>query len=55
MENRVLGHDELRAQLDLFRDLAVDQVVLDVPTAGRDEILPLLDRYSKVIANGGYR
>jgi len=55
MENRVLGHDELSAQLDLFRDLAVDQAVLDVPTAGRDEILPLLDRYSKVIANGGYR
>jgi len=29
--------------------------VLDVPTAGRDEILPLLDRYTKVIADGGYR
>ena len=55
MENRVLDDDALRAQLDGFRDLAVDQVVLDIPTAGRDEILPLLDRYSKVIADGGYR
>jgi probable F420-dependent oxidoreductase len=55
MENRVLPDDQLRAQLDLFRELAVDQVVLDIPTAGRDEILPLLDRYAKVIQNGGYR
>jgi probable F420-dependent oxidoreductase len=55
MENRVLDDDELRAQLDLFRNLSVDQVVLDIPTAGREEILPLLDRYTKVIVNGGYR
>lgn len=55
MENRVLDDDGLRAQLDLFRDLAVDQVVLDIPTSGREEILPLLDRYSKVIVNGGHR
>jgi len=55
MENRVLEDDQLRAQLELFRNLAVDQVVLDIPTAGREEILPLLDRYAKVIAGGGYR
>jgi probable F420-dependent oxidoreductase len=51
MENRVLDSDQLRAQLDLFRELAADQVVLDIPTAGREEILPLLDRYSQVITS----
>ena len=34
-------------------ELAVDQVVFDIPTAPRDEILPLLDRYAKVIASDG--
>ena len=49
--NAIAANDQLRAQLDLFRELAADQVVLDIPTAGRDEVLPLLDRYSKVIAS----
>jgi alkanesulfonate monooxygenase SsuD/methylene tetrahydromethanopterin reductase-like flavin-dependent oxidoreductase (luciferase family) len=51
MEHRVLDSDQLRAQLDLLRELAADQVVLDIPTAGREEILPLRDRYAKVIAS----
>jgi probable F420-dependent oxidoreductase len=55
MENAVLDDDRLKAKLDFYRDLAVDQVVLDIPTTGREEILPLLDRYANVIANGGCR
>jgi probable F420-dependent oxidoreductase len=46
----VVDDDQLRAQLDRFDELAIDQVVLDIPTATREEILPLLDRYAKVIA-----
>jgi probable F420-dependent oxidoreductase len=46
----VVGDDKLRAQLDRFAEMAVDQVVLDIPTAGRNVILPLLDRYANVIA-----
>ena len=46
----VVEDDRLRTQLDRFRELAVAQVVLDIPTATREEILPLLDRYAKVIA-----
>ena len=49
MQNVILGDDELRAQLSRFRDLGIDQVLLDIPTTGSDEILPLLDRYAKVI------
>jgi alkanesulfonate monooxygenase SsuD/methylene tetrahydromethanopterin reductase-like flavin-dependent oxidoreductase (luciferase family) len=46
----VVDDDQLRAQLDRFHELSVTQLVLDIPTATRDEILPLLDRYAKVIA-----
>ena len=46
----VVDDDRLSAQLDRFREMSVDQVVLDIPTATREEILPLLDRYAKVIA-----
>ncbi len=46
----VVDDDGLRAQLDRFQELSVDQVVLDIPTTTRQEILPLLDRYAKVIA-----
>ena len=46
----VVDDERLRAQLDRFHELSVDQVVLDIPTATREEILPLLDRYAKVIA-----
>ena len=47
----VVDDDRLALQLDRFQELAVDQVVLDIPTAPSDEILPLLDRYAKVIAS----
>jgi probable F420-dependent oxidoreductase len=46
----VVDDDRLRAQFDRFRELSVAQLVLDIPTATREEILPLLDRYAKVIA-----
>ena len=46
----VVDDDRLSVQLDRFRELSVDQVVLDIPTASREETLPLLDRYAKVIA-----
>jgi hypothetical protein len=46
----VVDDDRLSAQLDHFHELSVDQVVLDIPTAKREEILPLLDRYTKVLA-----
>lgn len=46
----VVDDDRLRTQLDRFRELAVDQVVLDIPTATSDEILPLLDRYADVVS-----
>jgi probable F420-dependent oxidoreductase len=49
MQNLVVEDDELRFQLSRFQEMAVDQVLLDIPTTGRDEILPLLDRYSKVV------
>ena len=46
----VVDDDQLRAQLDRFHELSVAQLVLDIPTTTRDQILPLLDRYAKVIA-----
>ena len=46
----VVDDDRLAIQLDHFHELAVDQIVFDIPTARRDEILPLLDRYAKAIA-----
>jgi probable F420-dependent oxidoreductase len=45
----VVDDERLRTQLNRFAELSVDQVVLDIPTTERDEILPLLDRYAKVI------
>jgi probable F420-dependent oxidoreductase len=50
----VVDDDRLSSQLDRFRELSVDQVVLDIPTGTRDEILPLLDRYTKVLAAQGW-
>ena len=47
----VVDDDRLAAQLDRFRQLAVDQVVLDIPTAPSDEVLVLLDRYAQAIAS----
>jgi probable F420-dependent oxidoreductase len=46
----VVDDDRLRTQLDRFAALSVDQVVLDIPTAGPEEVLPLLDRYAQVIS-----
>lgn len=52
----VVDDDRLHRQLDRFLDLSVDQVVLDIPTAGSDEVLALLDRCAKLLADhGGYR
>lgn len=45
----VVDDDRLAIQLDRFHELAVDQIIFDIPTARRDEILPLLDRYAKAI------
>ncbi len=41
---------KLREQLDRFRSLGVAQVLIDIPTASREEILPILDRCSQVFA-----
>ncbi|HVA05440.1 MAG TPA: LLM class F420-dependent oxidoreductase [Acidimicrobiales bacterium] len=46
----VVDDDRLARQLDCFQELAVDQIVFDIPTAPGDEILPVLDRYAKVLA-----
>ena len=46
----VVDDDRLAIQLERFHELAVDQIVFDIPTAPRDEVLPLLDRYAKAIA-----
>lgn len=40
----------LAVQLERFGELEVDQVVLDLPTAPRDEVLAILDRYAAVVA-----
>jgi probable F420-dependent oxidoreductase len=42
--------DTLRANLERFHALGVDQVILDLQTASRDDILRILDRYATVIA-----
>ena len=47
----VVDDDRLAVQLDRFEELAVDQVVFDIPTAPRDEVLPLLDRYAKAVSS----
>ncbi len=46
----VVDDARLAHQLDRFQEMAVDQVVLDIPTATREEVLPLLDRYAAVLA-----
>jgi probable F420-dependent oxidoreductase len=46
----VVDDERLALQLDRFHAMAVDQVVLDIPTATREEILPLLDRYARTVA-----
>ncbi len=46
----VVDDGRLARQLDRFQELGVDQIVLDIPTAPRDEVLPLLDRYATMLA-----
>ena len=46
----VVDDDRLAVQLDRFEELAVDQVVFDIPTAPRDEVLPSCSyRYAKAV------
>ena len=45
LRQEVVDDERLALQLDRFQALAVDQVVLDIPTAPSDETLALLDRY----------
>jgi probable F420-dependent oxidoreductase len=45
------GDETFRANLDRFHSLGVAEVVLDMQTASRDELLPILDRYAKVVAS----
>jgi probable F420-dependent oxidoreductase len=45
-----VDEEELRCQLDRLHSLGVAEVLLDIPTAERDEVLPTLDRYAKVLA-----
>ena len=45
----IVDDDTLRANFDRFRALGVDQVILDLQTADRDDVLPILDRYAAVL------
>jgi probable F420-dependent oxidoreductase len=49
--------DELRLQLDRLHSLGVDEILFDIPTTSREEILPILDRHAKVLSTafgGGF-
>jgi len=41
------------ALLRRYRDMGVARVVISVPAAGPDEILPLLDRWAKLMRQIG--
>jgi hypothetical protein len=41
------GGDE--AEIELYQSLGVDRVVLRLPPRQRDEVLPVLDRYVKLL------
>lgn len=51
----MVGHEinedvgELRAELEQLHSLGVAEILVDIPTASRDEVLPILDRYAKVL------
>ena len=45
----VVDDERLSIQLERFQMLGVDQIVLDIPTAPREKVLPLLDRYAKAL------
>jgi hypothetical protein len=36
--------------IDAFRAAHVERVIFGLPPAGRDQVLPLLDRYAKLIS-----
>jgi probable F420-dependent oxidoreductase len=50
-----LADSKLRSNLAHFRDTAVAQVMLDIPTGTRDELLPILDRYARLMAESATR
>ena len=37
------------AKLDFYRELGVTEAVLRLPSAGRDDVLPVLDRYARFV------
>jgi probable F420-dependent oxidoreductase len=44
----VVDDNALRTNLDRFHALGITQVVLDLQTVSRDDLLPILDRYAQV-------
>jgi hypothetical protein len=46
----IVDDDTLRANVDRFAALGVDQVIIDLQTTSRDELLPILDRYAAALA-----
>jgi probable F420-dependent oxidoreductase len=46
----IVGDERLRADLDRLHQLGVEEVVVAFDTTERDEVLPVLDRYAKVLA-----
>jgi probable F420-dependent oxidoreductase len=39
-----------RGKLDYYESLGIDEVVLRVPAAGREDVLPVLDEYSELVS-----
>jgi probable F420-dependent oxidoreductase len=50
IELSVFGPAPEPAAIDRFRDAGFDRAILRLPSSGRDEILPLLDRHAKLVA-----
>jgi hypothetical protein len=47
----IVDDDALRADLDRLAELGVAEVLISFDAIDEDEILPVLDRYAKVIAS----
>jgi hypothetical protein len=47
----IVDDDALRADLDRLAELGVAEVLISFDAIDADEILPVLDRYAKVIAS----
>jgi len=45
----IVDDDTLRANFDRYRELGVDQVIIDLQTAEPDDVLPILDRYAAAL------